>query len=452
MPVKTTHEVRDPIHGFISYSTAEREVIDSVPFQRLRNIHQLALTYLVYPGATHRRFEHSLGVMELATRIFDEITNMEKLRQLPELTYASLPSLPQADFNRAYWRQVLRMGALCHDLGHLPFSHAAEKELLAPGVKHEHISWKIIYSDLMAPLWKKLKIDPEHVAKIAVGKKDAPPGVEFDVWETLLAEIVVGDVFGADRMDYLLRDAHHAGVAYGKFDHLRLIKTLRILPRQEGEDEEEDLRVAEPNIGIERGGLQAAESLLWARYLMFSQVYLHPVRRIYDIHLKEFMLALLGGDLFPSDELEKFISITDIEIQSALRQISQNVKHVAHEHARRILERDHFKVVWEKNARDGFANPDMAATVHDLLGEKFGVDNVRVDTYEKSGLAPDFPVLMASREVTSACNESKILLTMPPAEISCVFIRADLREKAVRWLEKNRARLATFQLREDGEP
>ena len=75
--MKYTHEFRDPIHTFISVRTDERKVIDSQPFQRLRHIHQLALTYLVYPGATHKRFEHSLGVMDVASRIFDTVTTPE---------------------------------------------------------------------------------------------------------------------------------------------------------------------------------------------------------------------------------------------------------------------------------------------------------------------------------------------------------------------------------------
>src|SRR5271154_4868577 len=117
--LKDLHEIRDPIHNFIRIETEERKILDSRPFQRLRHIHQLALTYLVYPGATHRRFEHSLGVMELATRIYDVVTNPHNVtdavkEQLPELA---------DDTKRSYWRRVLRIAALCHDAGHLPFSH-----------------------------------------------------------------------------------------------------------------------------------------------------------------------------------------------------------------------------------------------------------------------------------------------------------------------------------------
>ena len=129
--MKHQHEFRDPIHTFISVRTDERAVIDSRPFQRLRNIHQLALTYLVYPGATHRRFEHSLGVMDLATRIFDTVTNIENIYH-PDVR----DIVPDKDALR-YWRSVLRMAALCHDVGHLPFSHAAEHKLLPKGYDHE---------------------------------------------------------------------------------------------------------------------------------------------------------------------------------------------------------------------------------------------------------------------------------------------------------------------------
>ncbi|HEX2952017.1 MAG TPA: HD domain-containing protein, partial [Armatimonadota bacterium] len=102
---KTQHEVRDPIHIFIHFTAGEREVINSRPFQRLRHIHQLAMSYLVYPGATHKRFEHSLGVMELATRVYDVITDHSNLSQaisdqIPELTDPTL---------HLYWRQALRM-------------------------------------------------------------------------------------------------------------------------------------------------------------------------------------------------------------------------------------------------------------------------------------------------------------------------------------------------------
>lgn len=117
------HELKDPIHGYIRLSGDERAVLDTPPVQRLRHIHQLALAMRVYPGATHRRFEHSLGVMHLAGRAFDAVV------QNAGRFEGALP-LPDG-MESGYWRAVVRMAALLHDLGHLPFSHAAE-DLLPP--------------------------------------------------------------------------------------------------------------------------------------------------------------------------------------------------------------------------------------------------------------------------------------------------------------------------------
>jgi HD superfamily phosphohydrolase len=210
---KSLHEIRDPIHVFVRLDSHEREVLNSRFFQRLRHIHQLALTYLVYPGATHKRFEHSLGVMELAGRVFDVVTEHanDEMR-------ARLEPLNNPD-ERRYWRRVVRMAALCHDVGHLPFSHAAEKQLLPDGWDHERLTREIILSTEMTAIWNRITppLRPDDIVKLAVGPKKAKD-LRFSEWEEILSEIIVGDAFGVDRMDYLLRDSHHVGVAYGKFD------------------------------------------------------------------------------------------------------------------------------------------------------------------------------------------------------------------------------------------
>jgi HD superfamily phosphohydrolase len=222
---KRTHEIRDPVHTFIKVDNREREVIDSKPFQRLRNIHQLALSYLVYPGATHRRFEHSLGVMELAGRVYDVVTNEENIR------FQSVAAILPDKGELPYWRRALRAAALCHDIGHLPYSHAAEKELLSNNKDHEDLTVALIESNYLAPIWASgSPINPDHVKKIAVGQKKLKDE-SFTEWESILSEIVTGDALGVDRIDYLLRDSYHAGVAYGRFDHHRLIDSIRILPR-----------------------------------------------------------------------------------------------------------------------------------------------------------------------------------------------------------------------------
>ena len=277
---KVTHEIRDPIHGFIHIDDQERDVLDSSAVQRLRNIYQLATTYLVYPGATHKRFEHSLGVMELATRIFDIVTAEVNIH--PEMRQR-VPELVDKDGLR-YWRRALRMAALCHDTGHLPFSHAADRELLPGGWDHERLTVEVVKSPEMESIWKGMTppLRSEDIAKLAVGQEELPE-VRFSAWEALMAELIVGDSFGADRMDYLLRDSHHAGVAYGKFDHFRLVDTLRILPSQT------EASQGAPYLGTEKGGLHSAEALLLARYFMFTQVYFHPVRLAYDLHLADFL-------------------------------------------------------------------------------------------------------------------------------------------------------------------
>lgn len=129
------HRVRCPIHGFIRYSDCEREIIDHPIFRRLRWIRQLALTELVYPGATHTRFEHSLGVMEMATRIFDRLAAQNGA--LMEQVFGEVPEFQEETMAKA--RQVCRLAALLHDVGHCCFSHAAEA-VIHEGSDHESLT------------------------------------------------------------------------------------------------------------------------------------------------------------------------------------------------------------------------------------------------------------------------------------------------------------------------
>lgn len=419
--MKQLHEIRDPVHTFIRVDSDERQVLDSRPVQRLRHIHQLALTALVYPGATHRRFEHSLGVMELATRVFESVTRRENLRD-----DTAREMVPDRDDELRYWRRVLRMAALCHDIGHLPFSHAAENELLPKGWDHERLTVELIRSQEMEKIWTSLTppLKAADIVKLAVGPKKA--GSEFSSWEATLAEIIVGDAFGADRMDYLLRDSLHAGVAYGRFDHHRLIDTLRILPH-----ELEDSR--EPALGVEEGGLHSAEALLLARYFMYTQVYFHPVRRIYDLHLKEFLRAWTGEGGLPT-EVERHLLLT----YSAMLSAARNAAEPGHEPARRIVEREHFREVYRRNPGDIKRNPDAASLLAEALREKFGDQRVRCDSYAGRGGAPDFPVLMPDGRFVSSLAQSAVLRTLPPVAVDFVYVAPEIRREAENWLRENR--------------
>lgn len=428
---KNIHEIRDPIHVFVRLDNHEREVLNSRPFQRLRHIHQLALTYLVYPGATHKRFEHSLGVMELASRVFDIITTSDNIT---DEIKSLLRPLGNPDELR-YWRRVLRMAALCHDIGHLPFSHAAE-ELLPQGWDHERLTQEIIASVEMKKIWENMTppLRYEDIIKLSVGPKKAKD-FEFTDWEAILSEIIVGDAFGVDRMDYLLRDSHHLGVAYGKFDHYRLIDTLQILPTPSPGD-----GVGEPTLGVDEGGIQSAEALMIARYLMYSQVYFHPVRRIYDIHLKDFLKDWLSSGMF-STGIKEFLSIMDNEVTAAILKAASDNDAKGYCHARRIVRREHFKRLYERNPNDVKSNPEAGQAIFNALCQQFGDDLFRHDRYSQKGGAPDFPVRMRDGRTVSSLAVSEVLNNVPVLSVDYVFAERGIFKKAEKWLMENREKV-----------
>ncbi len=434
------HEIRDPIHVFVRLDSYEREILNSRPFQRLRHIHQLALTYLVYPAATHKRFEHSLGVMELAGRVFDVMT-----RNASDQVKDALPELKNDDALR-YWRRVLRMAALCHDIGHLPFSHAAEKQLLPQDWDHERLTCGIIASGDMQEIWHRITppLRHEDVVKLAVGPQHAKTldgkNLQFSDWETLLSEIIVGDAFGVDRMDYLLRDSHHVGVAYGRFDHYRLVDTLRILPVPSGS--------SETALGIEEGGIQSAEALMLARYFMYSQVYFHAIRRIYDIHLADFLKQWLRDGKFSTD-ITQHLSITDNEVTSALLEAAFDLGKPGHDDARRIVAREHFKVLYARNPTDVQINPEAGAALFHALGEKFSPAKFRHDRYRQASGAPDFPVRLRDGQIVSSLAVSETLTRVPVVSVDYIFADRTIISEANRWMKAERTNL--IRPREEGE-
>lgn len=437
---RNSHEFRDPIHGFIKCNSAERRVIDSKPVQRLRNIRQLAMSSFVYPGCVHTRFEHSLGVMELATRIFDQLFPL----QLSDFVKHRFPWIVD---DREHWRKVVRMAALCHDLGHTPFSHGAEA-ILPAGWKHEQMTWQIITHETMADYWSELHITAEEVARLALGQKElTEQKIQtniLDPLEDILSEIIVGNVFGADRMDYLLRDSYYAGVTYGHFEEKRLIDTLKILPSPNpGEDE--GVFSGAPMIGIERGGVHAALSLIWARYSMFSQVYFHHVRRSYDMHLVDFLKEMTSDKKYPLD-VEKYLSIDDTDIITALKSSAANSAKKGHEHAKRILNRNHFRKVCgltrsELNACSSIG-PDGAIDACDILWNEARKEfpKIKKDKANKGPGDFDCPVQYED----STARTISILGIIPQIDAHLIateaIILADSSEadRVSRWIDDNR--------------
>ncbi|HEX3685522.1 MAG TPA: HD domain-containing protein [Bryobacteraceae bacterium] len=268
--------IRDPIHGFVKLSPWEQDIVDHRVFQRLRNVRQLALTEMVYPGACHSRFEHSLGVMQAATMMFDQLR--------PQLQNAITDSKAgREELDRA--RSIVRLAALLHDVGHCPFSHAGEDVMptntaTTKRYKHEDYSAALIRHILR----DVVDTHPQNIWGISADEvgnflqnDSLPHNLLF--WRPL----ITGQM-DADRADYLLRDSHHIGVAYGQYDIQRLIVTLRVV---------EDGETGSLMIGIDKGGVQAVEGLILARYMMFIQVYFHHTRRAYDRHVTRVLKYLL---------------------------------------------------------------------------------------------------------------------------------------------------------------
>lgn len=439
----TVSELRDPVHGFVRLDSDEVRVVNSPEYQRLRNVHQLALTYNVYPGASHKRFEHCLGVMEVASRIYDVVTNDRNVLADSEIR-SIIPKIGAFDWN--YWRRVLRMAALCHDLGHLPFSHAAE-DLLPSGFTHENLSYEIITGPGMAAIWKDLKIQATDVAKIAVGPKYCAE--TLSVWESILSEIIIGDTFGADRIDYLLRDSHHAGVQYGRFDHYRLIDTIRILPKADAKpptenpaqhafDFEELIaskadESKEPTLGIEQGGLQSSEALLWARYFMWTQVYLHHVRQVYDLHLADFLREWLPNGKFSTLPAEH-LKMTDNEVNAAMAIASRDSALPGHKPSLCVLSRGHFRRAYEENFRDRSKNLQSFEVIRAALETRYGTEKVKWKRIAQKKQGKQFPVLMSSGVCENSINLSSTLESIPVVSSSLIFVHPEIRDEVMSWL------------------
>ena len=421
---KTRHEVRDGIHGFIEFNNLEKSLIDSTPFQRLRNIHQLAMTYQVYPGATHKRFEHSLGVMEIATRIFDRIFEGTSEKRLESQVRDRIADELEPNV-KGYWRSVLRIAALLHDVGHLPFSHAAEAELLPAGWDHERLTAEIIRHSEIAAILKEAKppIVPEDVIDLVYSVKDRSkhePNFQLTPWKTLLNEIITGNTFGADRIDYLLRDSWHAGVAYGRFDPDRLVDGLRLIIDPESND---------ITLGLDNGGIHAAEALLLARYFMYTQVYFHDVRRVYDQHLQDFLVAWLPGGKFPTawDEL---IKISDNEVLVAMSHACADASDPLHELAARVMKRQHFRTVNSLVTSNKIKRPTIFQDVLAFAHDSWGKDKVRSSAYGPKSESNDFLVLNDDGSVESSLLASGVIANLPPIEIGLIFVHPDHKQEA----------------------
>jgi len=323
-------EIRDPIYGFITLNEWEREIINHPVFQRLRRIRQLSLTDMVYPGATHTRFEHSLGVMHLATLMYDAIISNEDNKKILE------EMLSYNEIGLKKDRQLVRLSSLLHDVGHAPFSHASEEIMPINGQtgkhhKHEDYTTAMIKGPLKSTIENhqinrnNFGITAEEVAGLIEGNAKI-------LGDRIFWKVIISSQLDADRGDYLLRDSHHIGVKYGVYDHSRLINTLALGVEPESE---------EVVLGVDEGGWHVAEAVVIARYQLFTQVYFHKTRRAYDYHLKEAMKTVLNDGKLPSpDNINEFIGFDDFTVWELFKNNSENYN------CKSILDRKHNKVVY----------------------------------------------------------------------------------------------------------
>jgi len=224
--------IRDPLHGNIKLDGLFLELVDTPYFQRLRNIKQNGLCYLVYPAMNSTRFEHSLGVYHLGGLLADHL------------------NLPEDD------RIELRAACLLHDVGHGPFSHTFDELMTKHGLDHEAESTRIILKTEVSELLDAAGIAPQNVVNLIYGRGK--------LGKLLSSEVDV------DKMDYLVRDAYYAGVTYGIIDVERLLYSIRF---EKGD------------VLVNYGGLEAVESLLINRNMMYQTVYRHHAKRIAEAML-----------------------------------------------------------------------------------------------------------------------------------------------------------------------
>lgn len=280
--------VRDPLWSNIRIDAEALGVLDSEPFQRLRYIRQLGHAYLVYPGATHTRFEHALGAYHLARRALSLLAERGELSAVPaeEVT-------------------LVRLAALLHDVGHYPFSHALEEAGLP---SHETLAVEhLAHPDLRVVLERTgINAPARRIAALISGASPSP-----------LQGLISGSL-DLDKIEYLTRDARMCGVPYGAVDVDRLLHSITLVTLPDG-------RCA---VGVHEKGLSALESLLFAKYQMYRNVYWHHAVRSATAMFKRLVRdTIAAGRLDPAwiarstDEalMERLHALPDVPLAQRLR-------------------------------------------------------------------------------------------------------------------------------------
>jgi HD superfamily phosphohydrolase len=301
----------DPVHGYISFTTprgsgekTEKDLIDTVWMQRLRQIYQLQSARWVYPSAEHSRFQHVLGAMHLAGRF---------ARHLYPSLKAAVPDCPSANFVEEF----LRLAALLHDIGHGPFGHFFDDNYLAQyDLTHEKLGQHIIRTEL-ADIIKAIrrsptgefgrgeKLNPDQVAFL-IGKGPGSSSSKQPRWVIFLQPLLSG-IYTVDNLDYVMRDAFMCGVAIGAVDIDRLMYYTFF---------------TEKGLTLHKSGLSALNMFLNARLYLYTNVYYHRTTRAIDEHLKELFKDTMAK-IFPYDNpvknLKEYLSLTDWSLLEGVR-------------------------------------------------------------------------------------------------------------------------------------
>jgi HD superfamily phosphohydrolase len=332
-------EVKDPVHGYVCITEAEKEIIDSFPVQRLRRLRQLAGAEYVYPGANHTRFEHCVGVMHLAGLM------------------AENPYLSKHFDDEKY--QLIRIAALLHDVGHGPFSHIFEHLLVKFLNKtHEDINVWIVQKSELKDAIKKIGFNADEVAKLSVGLLHKPKRAFMDQ--------IIRSAVDVDKLDFVVRDTYHTGAQYGYVDVIRLIQTLDVLHQ---------------NLAVDLGALSALESFILARVESFKSIYFHRVGRAAQL-----MLAMAMEEA--KDELgliafktpEEYLAQDDYTVWTMLKKSKKSKRIIENLERRRLLKcaYDRTFYVRDKTVSSIFSVEKIRNQLRDQIADEANVDSKRV--------------------------------------------------------------------------
>lgn len=368
--------LRDAIWGDIALGRCELALIDTAAFQRLRRVRQLGLTDLVFPGARHTRFEHSLGVFHLAGLVVDRLRSV-----------AEAPRITDED-TRAFLA-----AALLHDIGHYPFSHAVEELEVDHIGRHTEIARGLItggeVATILADDWG---VDPGLIAILVAGPRQ---GDEPTTEGQSLLRSALDSSLDVDKLDYLVRDARGANVPYGVVDVQRLIGALTVWRDEHG--------VAQ--LAVESKGVSALQSLVFAKHLMFATVYWHHAcRSAVVMLLRALQESLRAGSIVPA-AVER---ADDEELLAMLA--APGAPELSAELATRLRERRLYKRGIDVTVDDAafdrlerlWFHPTQRNVLEDGWAASLGATagSVLLDVPEPRRIAVDLPVVVSDGEAS----------------------------------------------------